>query len=1184
MNKSAIKKFAVTARKKLIEGVGQKAFELGITKDTIKAPEIYQDGFMINQKYYKKYEIEQRERLVREVNRRGYDQIIEEVAYTWFNRFIALRFMEVNDYLPTGVRVFSSVEEDKKDPDILTEVLLVVDELDLDQEKVYQLQDANDEEDLFKYILIKQCNKLGDIMPMMFEKIQDYTELLIPDSLLVETSVIYDMITMIDEQDWQEEVEIIGWLYQYYISEKKNAVFADLKKNIKITKENIPAATELFTPRWIVQYMVDNSLGRLWLESHPNETLQQQLPYYLESADQPESVLEHLETLKNTDMKPETIKFFDPCMGSGHILVYAFEVFYAMYKSEGYKEQDIPRLIIENNLFGLDIDPRAAQLAYFAVIMKARNYNYRLFDQQVETNIRWIEESNDLTEQDVDIFVGESDLKNDVRLLLNTFEDGKLYGSVIEVSSEINFSSLKDRVNTLKETEHKDMFLIDFTENSLPFIERLIDQSEVLSTSYDVVVTNPPYMGRKGMNAELTKYVKKHYKDSSADLYAVFMEVASKSVKDNGFIGLVNQHSWMFLSSFEKLRKKMLDNHQIYSMTHLGTRAFAEIGGDVVQTTSFILRKIIIPEYIATFIRLTDYKNAVEKEKQFYNEDTHSCRNQNGFSDIPGSPIAYWSSEQVRNIFKESSKLGDIAEPRQGLATADNSRFLKLWHEVKDVNIGFDFINRDQARNSHYKWFPYNKGGEYRKWYGNFEYLVNWEDDGYQIRNFTDSNGKSRSRPQNTNFYFREGITWSFVSSSHFAVRYTPAGSIFDVGGSSLFPARADVNLYLSFLNSKLAPILLSYLNPTLNFQVGNIGSLPVVSLEKERVAIEKLAKNNISIAKKDWDSFETSWDFKTHPIIEFHQESSKLLEAYSDWEKEVDQRFQTLKANEEELNRIFIDLYGLQDELTPEVTDKEVTVSRADKQREIRSFLSYTVGLMFGRYSLDNEGLAFAGGEFNPEDYQTFQPDRENVIPITDDVYFEDDIVTRFISIVKTIYGEDTLEENLDFIAESLTKKANETSRQRIRRYFLKEFYKDHVKTYQKRPIYWLFDSGKGNGFKALVYLHRYEAGLVSRVRTDYLHAQQRKYEEEMNRMEITQESDVSQQEKTKAKKEKEKLQKQLLECRQYDQVIAHVANQKLELDLDDGVKVNYQKFQDIEVPQGEGRSPLKANVLAKI
>lgn len=1186
MDKAAIKKFAVSARRKLMEAVAQKAFELGITRDSINDTEIYQDGFMINQKFYKKYEIKQREKLIKEIESKGYDQVIDEAAYTWFNRFIALRFMEVNDYLPAGIRVFSSIEEGKTDPDALIEALMLVDDLGLDEAKVYELQDAGDEEDLFKYILVKQCNKLGEIMPMMFERIEDYTELLLPNNLLAESSVIHDMVTMMKEEDWTKEVEIIGWLYQYYISEKKDEVFAGLKKNKKITKENIPAATELFTPRWIVQYMVDNSLGRLWLESHPDPVVQQKLTYYLEAAEQPASVREHLETLKDLSLNPESITFLDPCMGSGHILVYAFEVLYDIYKSQGYREQDIPKLIIEKNLYGLDIDPRAAQLSYFSVLMKARQYHYRLFDEEIKTNIRWIEESNVLTEQDLEVFVGDSDVKQDAVRLFDTFQDAQLYGAILEMP-KMDLDALKDRIRFFREADHGDLFSVDFVENSLDTVERLVEQAGILAASYDVAVTNPPYMGRKGMNAELANYVKKHYQDSSADLYAVFMEVASRVVKDNRFIGLINQHSWMFLSSFEKLREKMLNQNQIYSMAHLGARAFSEIGGEVVQTTSFVIRKNVIADYKATFVRLSNIKNAYEKAESFFMKDLHFNRTQNGFSNIPGSPIAYWASDRVRNIFRESTSMQEIADPKAGLATGDNSIFQRFWYEVIVLKIGFDYFSASSTVDLKHKWFPCESGGEFKKWFGNKNMVVDWYNDGEKIKNFRDEKGRQKSRPQNVHFYFKAGITWNKLSSSYFAVRYKEADSIFDDTSRSAFPKNISQTKYiLGLLTSKLSTHFMSFLNPTLSFTNSDIKRIPIVNQNDDNLTkhIHFLIDLSISISKSDWDSFETSWDFQTHPFKAFQHGATKLEDVYANWEREAHERFQQLKANEEELNRIFIDLYGLQDELKPEVQDVEVTVSQADRVRDVKSFLSYAVGLMLGRYSLDQGGLAFAGGEFNLEAYQTFKPDQDNVIPIVDDVYFEDDIVTRFAAILKTIFDKDTLEDNLDFIADILKKRTNETSRQRIRRYFLKEFFKDHTRIYKKRPIYWLFDSGKEDGFKALVYLHRYEPGLVSTVRTQYLHAQERKYVEEIDRLDNTLEVDISQQEKTRAKKAKEKLRKQLQECRQYDQVIAYAANQKIDLDLDDGVKVNYAKFQNIEVPQGEGRAPLKADVLAKI
>lgn len=1184
MDKTAIRKFAVGARVKLLDAVAQKAYELGITEDDIQEVETYEDGFLINQKFYQQHEIKQREQLMNEVKQKGYAQVIEEVAYTWFNRFIALRFMEVNDYLPTGIRIFSSIELGKREPDALTEVLMLMDDLDLDEEIVYAMQDANETEELYKYILIKQCNKLGDIMPMMFEQIEDYTELLLPNQLLAENAVIHDMVTTIDEADWTKEVEIIGWLYQYYISEKKDEVFAGLKKNEKISKENIPAATELFTPRWIVQYMVDNSLGRYWLESHPDGTLQESLPYYVEAAEQPEHVKQQLEALKNPNIKPETIKFLDPCMGSGHILVYAFEVFYEIYKTQGYRERDIPRFIMEHNLYGLDIDPRAVQLAYFSVLMKARSYQPRIFQTEIMMNLHWIEESNAITAEEKQWFTDDGDMGEDLDVLLDTFMDGKLYGSIIEVP-ELDLVGLKTRAKELKEKEMNDMFAIDFKDHTLPVIEHLIDQAILLREKYEIVVTNPPYMGRKGMNAELSKYVKKHYKDSSADLYAVFMEVASKAVKDNGFLALINQHSWMFLSSFEKLRKKMLLNHQTYSMAHLGTRAFAEIGGEVVQTTAFVMRENTTSDYEATFIRLTDYNDAEEKAKQFCNKELYYNRTQDGFADIPGSPIAYWASKQVRKVFKNCSFMEETATPRAGLATGNNNIFQRYWSEVSLPEIGFNYESSKETNDLKYKWFPCETGGVSKKWYGNKVMVVNWFDNGKEVKSFRDDKGKQKSRPQNVKFYFKKGITWNKLSTNNFAVRFKEKGSIFDDTSRSAFPNSVTKAKYiLGLLTTKISTYFMSFLNPTLSFTNGDIKRIPVILRDDYINEIDDFVDINISLSKSDWDSFETSWDFQTHPFLEFKQDATTMSAAFHNWELEAGRRFQTLKSNEEELNQIFIELYGLEDELTPEVEEKDVTVSRADQLRDVKSFISYSVGVMFGRYSLDEPGLIYAGGAFEENRYQAFTPDVENVIPITDDTYFEDDIAMRFIDFLSVTFGEAHLEENLDFIADSLTKRANETARQRIRRYFLKEFYKDHVKMYQKRPIYWLFDSGKQDGFKALVYLHRYEPGLVARVRIDYLHAQQKKYEEEIERLDMMLAGDISKTEQTRARKQKETLQKQILECQQYDQVIAHMAHQQLDLDLDDGVKVNYAKFQNIEIPQGEDKKPLKGNVLSKI
>ncbi|SFG31259.1 Methyltransferase domain-containing protein [Sporolactobacillus nakayamae] len=1183
IDKKAIKEFAIYAREKLIKGVTQKAFEFGITKNKIVKPEIFEGGFKINGVLYDKNQLKQRVHLINEIHIHGYSYVIDRIAYTWFNRFIALRFMEVNGYLPTGIRIFSSIESGKNEPDVLSNIELVAEELGLDLGQVYDFQDRNQNDRLFKYILIHQCNKLSEIMPNIFESIGNDSELLLPDNLLSENSVIRVMTENLKEENWEHQVEIIGWLYQFYNSEKKDEVFAELKKNIKIGKDDIPAATQLFTPKWIVQYMVENSLGRLWLESHPNEELKQRWSYYIDEVEQPLNVHRQLNSFINRNLNPESIKVFDPCMGSGHILVYAFDLLFQIYVSAGYSKRDIPQLILQNNIYGLEIDERAKQLAYFSLVMKARFYDRQLFRKHVDIHVYAVHESNSITDEDIDIFAENKLLKEQARKLVGTFADAELYGSILKVPDSIDLEMLNARIKEIQKKDSYDFFLEDFKLNKLALFKALVNQATLLAMNFEVVVTNPPYMGRKGMDDRLSKFVKSNYPDASADLFAVMMERCIQFARKNGFISMITQQSWMFLSSFEKLRLFLLKEEQIYSMAHLGARAFAEIGGEVVQSTMFVLRNQTIPNYNATYVRLVDIKDADGKSKQFRNNKLNFIRTQDGFSDIPGSPIAYWASDQVRKIFRESLPLSNLSQPKMGMRTGDNERFIRLWFEVNKQKIHFK--NYEPFKND-YKWVPYNKGGEYRKWYGNHYFLVNWENNGAEIKENTRINypqlGENLGwKISNENDYFKESISWSRISSSKFGVRYYNEGFIFDTAGCCIFDTSLII---LGLLASKLTIFFLNMMNPTLAFQVGDLKKIPIINFKNESSIILHLVHQTILISKSDWDSFETSWDFKRHPFLEFRDGAVTLEESYSNWKKEADRRYITLKANEEELNRIFIDLYGLQDELTPEESDDEVTVRRADRERDVKSFLSYCVGIMFGRYSLDEEELIFAGGDFDNGRYKNYKPDKDNVIPITDDTYFEDDLVGRLISILKLTFSDNTLEQNLDFIAQSLNTKSSETSRQRIRRYFLKEFYKDHVQIYKKRPIYWLFDSGKQNGFKALIYLHRYEPGLVACVRTDYLHAMERKYEEEMSRLDLLVESDAQGRDRVKARKQKEKLQRQLSECRQYDQIMAHMANQQIKLDLDDGVKVNYAKFQSIVVPQGAGKNPLKADLLAKI
>lgn len=1173
MDKTAVKNFATRARKRLIEDIKQKAYELGITKDKIEEVDDFDGGFRVNGRVFKKHEIKQRKELVAKIKEKGFEQVVEEAAYTWFNRFIALRFMEVNEYLPSGVRVLSSVDKNKAEPDIIKEALNV--DLDVDEEVVYRLQDNNETGDLYRYLLVKQCNELGKIMPAVFEEIADYTELLLPGNLLSEGSIIRDLVESIDEEDFKNQVEIIGWLYQYYISEKKDEVFAGLKKNKKITKENIPAATQLFTPKWIVKYMVENSLGRLWLESHPNEELKSKWKYYLEEAEQEPEVQKQLEEIRN-NLNPEEIKVLDPAMGSGHILVYAFDVLYEIYLSAGYSERDIPRLILEKNLYGLEIDDRAGQLAYFALMMKARSKNRRIFRRKIDLNLCAIQESNGISKEAVDYFVnGDESLKRDFQYLVDVFHDAKEYGSILDVK-KIDFDAIEKRVEEIRGEKASDLFEEKYRNMILGKVPPLVKQGRIMSEKYDVVVTNPPYMGRKSMNNKLSTFVEKFYPDSKVDFFAVFIEKCLSLTKK--FNAMITQHAWMFLSSFTRLREKVLESTTIRSMVHLGARAFEEVKGEVVQSTTFIISKGNINNYKANYFRLVHLKDPHKKEIGYLLKNNIYTLTQAEFVKIPNRPIVYWITNKFRELFA-GELLSSYTKPVSGLSTGAVEKYILYWYEINFNYIGFGFKSRENALKSDYKYFPHNKGGKSRKWYGNMEEVVN-----YNKNSISEMKKLPGFRHDNRELYFKESISWSKSTSNNFCVRYVPTGFVFDNSSVSCF--EGDLTWLLGLLNSKFTLFFTEIINPTLSILVGDLKKLPIY-----RKAINKYGKQvslftNIckKISKTDWDSFETSWDFKKHPLLTHKGSAATVEQAFQNWSDFTEKQFNQLKANEEELNRIFIEIYGLQDELTPEVEDKDITIRKADRERDIKSFISYAAGCMFGRYSLDEEGLAYAGGEFDAGKYKTFKASKDNVIPVVDDVYFDNDIVSRFVEFVMVTFGEETLEENLDYIAETLGKKSSETSRQAIRRYFFKGFYKDHVRTYKKRPIYWLFDSGRQNGFKALIYMHRYDPSTVARVRTDYLHELQKKYEAEINRLDIILESDVSAREKTAARKKKEKISKQLAECIAYDQVISHVANQKIEIDLDDGVKVNYARFQGIEVPQGEGKKPLKANLLAKI
>ena len=1150
MDKNAIKKFAVWARRELIERVSQKAMQYGITQDNV----IGAAADSVGGKVLTDVQKNQRRALISQMNNKGFEEVMEEVAYTWFNRFIALRFMEVNGYLPTRVRVFTNEANEFK-PQIIDEAIhLDMDGLDMD--RVYELKNANQTEELYKYLLITQCNALNNVLPGMFQRISDYTELLLPDNLLREGSVIEQMISLIPEEDWQDAVQIIGWLYQYYNAEKKDEVFAALKKNVKITKENIPAATQLFTPDWIVRYMVENSLGRLWVEGHPNDELKAGWKYYLEEAEQEPEVQVQLSEIRKeyAAMTPEQIKCIDPCCGSGHILAYLFDVLVQIYESYGYTTREAVESIVKNNLYGLDIDDRAAQLAYFSVMMKARQYDRRFFSRWIQPNVYAIRESNGIDKYALDYFCnGDAKLQEAMDSIITEMHDAKEYGSILNITP-VDFTALYARFDEVQEdiSMSKETVLNDLLS--------LVQVAEALAQEYDVVVTNPPYMGNGGMGVKLTDFVKKNYSDSKSDMSTVCMEKTLSMCRKNGFMTMINIPVWMFLASYEKLRNTFLRDNTIINMIHPGRGIF----GSDFGTTTFVFRKSKSYGYIGCYHRLFDVQGEVksneEREKAFLEGKGQFYADQRNFSKIPGSPVAYWVSDILMDAFKKGIFVGDICEPRVGMATANNDRFIRLWYEVSINKIGLGMKNREEALNSKKKWFPFAKGGEFRKWYGNNDYVVNWENDGIEIRNFKDEKtGRIRSHNYNLDYIFQSAITWTVISSATTSFRFCPEGFLYSNSGYGMFfPQKNDIPVTLGFLNTSVVMNILSVLSPTIGFESGYLRKIPYLSTPDEVTAI---VNECISIAKADWDSFETSWDFTKHPLI---RPVSTVADAFAQWEAECDDRFAQLKANEEELNRIFIDVYGLQDELAPEVEDKDVTVRKANLQRDIKSLISYAVGCMFSRYSLDVEGLAYAGGEWDADKYITYPVDKDNIIPICDDEYFgDDDIFGRFVKFIETVYGSDTLEENLEFIADVLSGKGQ--PREVIRNYFLNDFYKDHCKIYQKLPIYWLFDSGRKNGFKALIYMHRYQPDTIARIRTDYVHEQQSRYRTAIADMENRIAAAASTSERVKLNKVLTKLNAQDTELRIYEEKIHHLADQMISIDLDDGVKVNYAKFQDV-------------------
>ncbi len=1210
MDKAAIKSFSIWARNKLIADIAYKAGLLGITEEGIKdaLPQSTQEAEFYDIGTKEPYairgeEIKQRRELARVIQRKAlrleykdaYQNVVEEVAYTWFNRLIAIRFMEVNDYMPAHIRALSSESGTKLEPDLVTAPFdAKIEFTKQEKEHILQLKNDNQVDALFRFLFIKQCNALNAYLPKLFEKTSDYTELLLNVSVTDRDGIVYHLTHDIKEADFNisntgadgkptGQVEIIGWMYQYYNTEPKNEAFMLLKKNVKITKERIPAATQLFTPDWIVRYMVENSIGRLWLEGHEDEGLKKGWEYYLDEAGQEAEAEGRLHAIREgyKKIKPEEIKVIDPCMGSGHILVYAFDVLMQIYESCGYSRRDAAVSIVENNIAGLDIDDRAFQLAYFAIMMNARSCHRRFLTLGIEPNLYAIQESNGI-EYDGDMcgFLPDGEHRETLQYLLHTFVDAKEYGSILEVEKR-DYDGFLQAWEQGADAALENILMAGWYMECNRIVPALAKQAKFLSEKYDVAVANPPYMGISNGDKELNKYVKKNYPDSKSDLFAVFIEKCGRMLGEGRFGAMITQQAWMFLSSFEKLRAK-LQMVDMINMVHLGSRAFEEIGGEVVQTTSFVFRKQKVQNYIGTFCRLVNFMGEEEKKQAFLtNRDLYYAA-QEDFSVIPGGPIAYWLSARLKRIYTLGTPLGQIASQRKGNSTSDNNRFLRLWHEVDIQKINFHCNKIIKEESKKKRWYPYNKGGGYKKWYGFNDYIIDWYDDASAIRNI------KTAVIANYQYFMKPGLTWSTVSSNHFSIRWFDEGYIFDNGGCCIFELKDKRPYIMALLNSCVFKYIFGQLNPTLNFQSGEVAKFPV--LLQGNPQIDGLALENVKLSKADWDSFETSWGFRTHPFLFMNKQSlayhgnkvSKIADSFGLWKSYADIAFEKLKYNEEELNRIFIDIYGLQGELSPEVDDKDITVRKADLGREVRSFISFAVGCMFGRYSLDKEGLVLAGTDMKDIDacrggasadtwnaridgkdaLECWKISADNIILITDEEYVADDIVNRFVEFVKAAYGGDALEENLDFIANALGNKGD-SSKAVIRNYFLKDFFADHLKVYQKRPVYWLFDSGKLSGFKALIYMHRYSADTVGNLRVDYLHCMEHIYESEINRMQDTIDNSGNAREITAASKRKEKLKKQLKECQEYDEKIAHLALSRIAIDLDDGVKVNYEKVQ---------------------
>lgn len=1230
MNTNKLKAYAPKARIAFMDAVKSRAAKLGIFEDRISEITIDGDSAIIEKEVYTRKQGQQRNQLVQRikalgthdgkfVHKDGFNQFINETAFTWFNRLTAIRYMEVNEYLDHGFRVLSKAEGAQfgEGFEILNSAADVADELGLNKDQIIDMVlDGNKEEELYRTLLLGQCHQLNEAMPFMFEKLDDATELLLPDNLTKTDSILKDLVNDIPEDNWRE-IEVIGWLYQFYISEHKDAVIGKVVK-----REDIPAATQLFTPNWIVKYLVQNSLGRQWLATYPDSELKDKMEYYITPAEQSDDVIEQLKAITPTSIDPEEIKVLDPACGSGHILVEVYEVLREIYLERGYRLREIPELILTKNIYGLDIDDRAAQMAAFAVMMKAREDDKRIFSRDIKLNIHSIQSTENLdisqlwADLDLDgnkqtgsmgdlfsepqLELAEPSTENKVyldllRYLKEQFIDAKNLGSLIEVDNQ----HLEPLTKLQEQLIDKEQGIEPTAKQAAKVLLPIIKQAAILAHQYDVVVANPPYMGSKYQTPLVKKYLKDKFTGYDKDLFSAFIIRNLQLTRDYGELGFMTPFVWMFLSAYEQLRAKLINDEIISTLVQLEYSGF---DGATVPICTFTLTKGHVADYKGNYIRLSDFKGAVNQgPKTLEAIKNRDCgwffeAKPDNFKKVPGSPIAYWLSDNIRNIYTQSPKAETRSKAAVGLQTGDNDKFMRFWHEVDITKFSDKFMSTEETNQNEYKWVPYNKGGSYRKWYGNREYVVNWEKNGYEIRNFRDSRGNLRSRPQNTQFYFNESITWSEITSSWKSFRFNESGSISDVKGqSAYFKTNQELISALCWLNSNVVEYLTKVQNPTLSFQSGDYKNLPLPSMPAEFI---EMGKEAIHIVKSDWDIFETSNKFKSSPLCNIpslaSQSFDKYKEATSNWTSK-------LKQIEENINQELVNRFDLTNDIRSEVTFEQLTLrtnpyyryGELDLERfQSDSFIelvSYSIGCMMGRYSLDREGLVYAHSgnkgfkELIAEGaYKTFPADDDGIVPLADeDWVFEDDATTRFREFVKTVWGEEHLQENLDFVAESLCldaikAKKGESSIDTIRRYFSTQFYKDHLKTYKKRPIYWLFSSGKAKAFECLVYLHRYNEGTLSRMRTEYVTPLMGKLESRKNILEDSK-ATASGAELRAIDKELKTIEKKQAELVTFDEELKHLAEMKISLDLDDGVKVNYGKFGNLlaDVKAIHGKNP---------